>query len=59
MAEVLNQEQLYDKFLQVILAASQLPYVKINRKEFLKADLEKTNYFLRIIKNSLKKLKSG
>lgn len=44
MAEVLNQEQLYDKFLQVILAASQLPYVKINRKEFLKAEFKDSEH---------------
>lgn len=44
MTELMSQEQLYDNFLQVILAASQLPFVKVNRIEFLKKELKNSKY---------------
>lgn len=44
MTELMSQEQLYDNFLQVILAASQLPFVKVNRIEFLKKEFKNSKY---------------
>ncbi|MGT2896102.1 hypothetical protein ACVRZR_06940 [Streptococcus entericus] len=49
MAQILNQDQLYDIALQTISAASQLPLVRVDREEFLKKQFKDSPYLDQIL----------
>lgn len=49
MAQVLNQDQLYDLALQTISAASQLPLVRVDREDFLKKQFKDSPYLETIL----------
>lgn len=39
-----NQNQMYEVMIQTITAASQLPFVKVNREEFLRKEFAGNKY---------------
>lgn len=51
MANLNNQNQLYDLALQTISAASQLPLVRVDREEFLKKQFKDSPYLDNILAN--------
>lgn len=51
MANLNNQDQLYDLALQTISAASQLPLVRVDREEFLKKQFKDSPYLDNILAN--------
>ena len=46
-----DQNQMYEVLIQTIIAASQLPFVKVNREEFLRKEFAGDKYLENIIKD--------